>query len=620
MIDAPKSPANRTHWFYLAGLFLVILGAKLALIGDYGSSTPFWDQWDGEAAAILIPSQEGTLKPASLLAPHCEHRIFFSRVLSIGLLKLNRIWDPKVEMVANAFIHAASLVILIGLCGRLLSSYAAKVLVGGFITLIFVLPFGWENTLWGFQSQFYFVILWGIIGIACCWSHATLSKGWWLGILFFSLGFISMAGGVFAPAVTCGLMAVRFIEDRDSRLRQGIGLLILVALTTTGLLLVQHVDGHDVLKATGIAHFVKTLLKITSWPSQTTWMGFILQAPLLLLLGWTLWRRQKTSDPAWLLITLGMWCAGQAVAIAYGRATGALASRYTDNFALGLCINFACLLYWALTLNPRFRKTAVFLTAGWFGLVTSLLIYSAFLRLPEPIYDRRDESRHQEINVRGFLTSGDILHLKDKPHMHVPYPNAERLARILEEPTLRALLPTNLRAPLAPSSATGDSDGAFSLNAYGLGITPLPFDQAWSSYADAELHVPRRIELHFPAERRTSWVKISVVGYATPKDLSLSVIDAQGKTRQLTLPPSAPRWRSVFFPAPDGAFVLQAVDASPGSWFAFTLPREIGPLTLVGGLLHGNALLIIVLGGALTGAGVWLDPRARAFARYHRIY
>ena len=100
---------------YLA-VFSVVWGARLWLIQFYSSPVPFWDQWD-EAINFLKPWLEGTLSWQTWFEPHNEHRIVFTRILDVGLLSLNRQWDPQLQMVVNAFIVGILACVLI-YCAR----------------------------------------------------------------------------------------------------------------------------------------------------------------------------------------------------------------------------------------------------------------------------------------------------------------------------------------------------------------------------------------------------------------------------------------------------------------------------------------------------------------------
>lgn len=83
---ATMPPASeRFSWMLgLAGLFTLVLAAKLILIAHFGQPVPFWDQWDAEAYRLYKPYLEGTLQPQAFIEPHNEHRILLTRLLGIG--------------------------------------------------------------------------------------------------------------------------------------------------------------------------------------------------------------------------------------------------------------------------------------------------------------------------------------------------------------------------------------------------------------------------------------------------------------------------------------------------------------------------------------------------------
>ncbi len=603
-----------TTWLYFAGLFWIILAAKLWLIGQFGNSTPYWDQWNGEASLFLVPYLEHHLQLASLFDGHCEHRIFFSRVLAIGLLKLNGLWDPKLEMVVQAFIHVACILLFIGLCRQALASYAARLALGLFTTAIFVIPFGWENTLWGFQSQMCFVSLWGLIGIGCCWRYRTLSPGWWLGIASCGLGLISMASGLFAPAVICGLHIVRAAQNRSDWCRQFLGSLVLITIVIAGFLLVCHVPAHDGLKAHSVGQFLAALLKIASWPTAIPWLAPLFQAPVFLLLFWALWQRRPAADPAWLLISLGLWGEAQSLAIAYGRAVGSYASRYADNFTLTLCINCACLLYLFITLNGRPKKALVILGLWWFGVVSGSLVYVSITRLPAEIAHKRSEILTQENNVRAFLFTHDLAAFKARPFLQLPFPDPALLAAFLNHPVLRDILPTNLRDPLIPAHIATNPSGSFGPEDYSPEITGRSYETILGSYNSITGNAATgTIEFNYPAGGRTSWLKMFVAGNPQAPGMSLTLIDERGSVRAITPATDAGHvWQSAVFHRPDGPFTLRIQDKNPAAWLAFTLPREVGPASLASNFLQRIALWLVPLGIALVCLAIRLDPGPHA--------
>jgi hypothetical protein len=601
---------NHCAWLRLAGLFAIVLAAKLALIGHFGSPVPFWDQWDGEARALFIPVQEGRLHTASLFDAHCEHRIVCTRVLVLGLLKLNTLWDPKLEMVAQAFLHSGCIVLLLGLCGRQLSGTRARLLFTGFAMLVFLIPFGWENTLWGFQSQFYFVMLWGLLGLFGCWRHATLSAGWWLGILFFGLGLLSMAGGLLAPAVACGLMVLRCLQDRHDWRRQLAGILVLTLVVGAGFLLVKHIPAHDVLKAKSLHHFTKTLFLISSWPVKIATLAPLFQAPLLLLIAWALLTRRPATGAAWFLISLGLWGFAQSMAIAYGRAEGHNASRYSDNFTVTLVVGFACLLHLHGSLTGRLRRYLLLFGGIWLIVVMGGFIAAVPKHVAARIQSRYAESLVQEDHVRAFLASGDIADLPEQPVMQIPYPQANTLATALNNPALRDILPTGIRPEFQPDQITSaPGGGGFHLNGVSP-ATPAPgHATAWGSFDPHGSPAPvGAIELHFTADSKTSWLTFDVTGAPPSSGLSITLIDQKGIAHPVALPAhSGTSWNTLIVRRPPGPFILRMADESQTASLAFTLPHEIGFASIVSDFLQARAAAIALFGLALLGLGSWLQ-------------
>src|SRR6266545_2639455 len=104
--ESPQGKApirSGTAWLRRAGwlgwrpalaLFLLVAGARWWLIAAYSSDVPWLDQWDGEAQGLYLRAHSGTLTLSNWFAPHNEHRIFFTRLLSLGLLWANGQWDP----------------------------------------------------------------------------------------------------------------------------------------------------------------------------------------------------------------------------------------------------------------------------------------------------------------------------------------------------------------------------------------------------------------------------------------------------------------------------------------------------------------------------------------------
>jgi hypothetical protein len=89
-------------WLLVLGFVVLFLALRWYLVARYGSATPFYDQWDAEAAHLYTPWIEGRLGWIHLFQPHNEHRILTARILLLGLFSLiGNQWDTLLQMQVN---------------------------------------------------------------------------------------------------------------------------------------------------------------------------------------------------------------------------------------------------------------------------------------------------------------------------------------------------------------------------------------------------------------------------------------------------------------------------------------------------------------------------------------
>ena len=194
---------------WMLSLLLVGAGARLWLIQTFGTPLPFWDQWD-ETRVVFVPFFQGKLSLADLLSPHNEHRIFFTRVYDLSLLLLNGQWDNQLQMVANVFIYSATLAGFGWLLGRLLGrNFWLLITLPLMLTL--ALPFAWENTLAGFQSQVYFMTFFSLLTLWLLGFYKPGSLPWSCGVLTACCSLFTMGSGFLAPASVCALVTLRML-------------------------------------------------------------------------------------------------------------------------------------------------------------------------------------------------------------------------------------------------------------------------------------------------------------------------------------------------------------------------------------------------------------------------
>lgn len=431
---------------------LVVVGAKCWLIAQYGSPTPYWDQWDAEGAILYAKFFGGTLHFFDLIAPHNEHRILTARLWWLLLLELNGYWDPILQMLANTAIIAAFLSVTVVAFHRILdgTSWIAFVI---FSAVLFALPFDWESALWGVESQKYLVLLFSVAGLVAISVAAAFKLRWWLAILLLVISYFSTAAGALSTAASFAVCFVQFAVARRSGRSELLALVFLAAVTVVMALYTPVLPGHAPLKAHSIEQFLRALMDIASWPATTGHEGAVVlllgtiltQAPLVVVSIRIVWLRPPLNDRCWLLVAFAGLAVLQSVTLAYGRAADPTASRYINTFVITLIINYACLLYLLNKSELELRKRLVMVaTAIWLLLVLFGASKFIFTQTLPDLARKEAQSRAQTANLHAYLDTGNIAALENKPFLDIPYPSPQRLAMIVSQPAIRAILPPAL--------------------------------------------------------------------------------------------------------------------------------------------------------------------------------
>jgi hypothetical protein len=431
---------------YFALFFLVVLATKTALIFFYGNQTPFWDQWNAEAENLFLPWLNDSLHLSNLFAAHNEHRIFTTRVLSLTLLYLNgNVWNPMLEMYFNGFLHVTALTFFLYFASKSLTVPNKKYLIVFSICLL-VVPFGWENTLAGFQSQFYLLLLFSFVFFRAICIEELFSFKWWIGVVCGLLCPISLASGVLTLCVGALLLFIRryLYTSYSSSNKSVLVALSFILIGFIAFIYTPNVPYHAELKANNFIQFVGGVLSAAAWPLRNVTFAFIIQAPLLMFVLLVITKKDWRNQRSYLyILAVGGWVFGQMLMIAYGRYSGVLASRYLDLFAIGLVVNFVALLILLEKIPEKKRKLVQFFLILWLLLV----LIGMVLKLPSiqiEINDKKTHSLHQEQNVRAYLCTGKVSYLTNKPLQDLPYPDTTYLKSLLDNPKILSFLPGNI--------------------------------------------------------------------------------------------------------------------------------------------------------------------------------
>ncbi|HZN11619.1 MAG TPA: hypothetical protein VFC61_08075, partial [Blastocatellia bacterium] len=139
----------------------------------YGVDVPFWDEWS--MVSLLDRLEAGRLSFADLFRPHNEHRIFFPRLVILGLARLTG-YDTRAAMYAGWLAQCASAVILLLLFARGERSWRGALFK--FIPascLMFSLR-QTDNLLWGFQLGIFLPLLFFLL--AAFWLGRSERPDW----------------------------------------------------------------------------------------------------------------------------------------------------------------------------------------------------------------------------------------------------------------------------------------------------------------------------------------------------------------------------------------------------------------------------------------------------------
>lgn len=433
-------------WLPALLVFVVVTCAQLWLVARAGTDVPFMDQWDAEGRSLYPRAVEGSLGVGELLAAHNEHRILWTRLLDLGLFRLNGQWDPLLQLATNAVLH--------GLAAALLAVVLTKGMQRGprwamaAVVLLFCLPFAsWHNALWGFQSQVYCCVLFSLGAIAA-WTRPPDSMTRWVSaVLWIVAAYFSMGPGLLVPFA---LMAVvLFWPSPKERNWRTVGLLAGAAVLALGLRASDsEVTG---VHATSLGDFLGAVCRLLAWPyAEQPWLAVLLALPFV---GWLARHRHlgtREGEAAvfgcagWILLVVlaAGWARGSS-----GEFAAGVPSRYVDFVVLWPLVNLWCVgaLWSHLPRVGRLLATTwvLFLVIGWAG-----ASHAAWRGVIAPRLRDRDAPVRL---AQEFQRTGDAAVFANQPKLYVPHPNPDSVRAVLTDPRLQGRLPPSFQ----PTEPTG---------------------------------------------------------------------------------------------------------------------------------------------------------------------
>ncbi len=446
-VESKRRPFSLAIALLGLGVVLFAIGGKMALINRYGTDQPYADQWAAEGMFLLRGPLYYHVDFTQIISSHGEHRPGLMRLWVLGLIKANGgQWDPYVELLADLLIYGAYLALAWCWLATLVAGRWLAV-VAGLMAVLFALPCAFENFLWGFQSQFLFLFLFGLIHVY--WTLVEKRLGWRWGLAQLSglLGLFSIAAGSMSAAALVVVSLGEMMRGRRNSWVWGT-MAVNICLLGLGLWLLPE---EAVLAGTRVARLgqaVAGMGYLFSWPFAGIGWCLLLQAPwvALLVASWRGGDHEQATDDG-VLVAAGLWVGGMVFAIAFGRVVTAdsIGVRYYDVLLFGLCVNLLALF----RLGPRQTGWRRLLWGGgglvWLiALSTGLGLYNKPEALGNMFKFQHDEAVEQRRLVRDFLAAPDPAKLQEFENSTHRFPHFQITLDFLRDPKVRALLPPSL--------------------------------------------------------------------------------------------------------------------------------------------------------------------------------
>jgi hypothetical protein len=571
---------------------ITVLGARWKLVEFAGSPVPYHDQWAAEGPVLYQPAVQNRLQLASFLYPHNEHHIVPTKVLAYALFRANGQWDARLQMTANAVLASLLLFPLLALFLPWNRSIILIFAAAG-LTWLYCQPIFYENSLWGFQSQFYFLVLFSLWQLRGMLLHAPFSVAWWSGAAAGLLAISSMGSGILASAAVA-LTAAGIGLSRTRSRRDWLPTATLASmLFLFGMWWLPPLPAatHHFNAAISFHTFVHAL----AFPSREfSWIGPMLWLPYAGLASSVCFRRTKLTGPIAVLFASGLWALMQMASIGYARPeTGpVLANRYDDLFVVGLVVNGAALAWiWSgLGSESRFafrRLVFVAFVTAWLGQVSFKAVDSS--RTNGDLVRSFPAVRQENIDrLAAFVATNDESFITSVGHPHVPTTDPASLVGFLRVPELRSILPAEIRAPVFLHFSS--PEGTSLSNALPVSVPNHPGRHHRGTYFPSAGPAGVIDVTSDPVSKAAgSGLIFYVAGDLRRGQTELRIHNANHRVVAVITDLRADTLTPVTIAVPGPFFSVEVFDQSADYWIAFLEPVEIGPLSRWSVSLLGNA-------------------------------
>lgn len=435
-------------WRIAAGIFLVLVAVRLAIVIAFAPEMPFYDEWDGVIAAMAQPMLAHSSTSSFWLALDNEHVMLWSKALSWLQLRISDVqYDNVPACEVSQALYAAMAAVLIS--GAATQLYRFR---GAFVAcalLIVALPYSWENIIASWANPYYFLIAFSIAAIVLA-VRVRGALGLALVVACVFGAELSMGSGAFAGAVASFVFVLR---GRSGDLRKASAWMFsaLVLLATVAIFV-------------SLPHAERVTLQ-WGWPQAgEAVLAMLLLAPAAFLLVRIVRGRGESCDIAF--VSVALWGAMQLGAIVLARPEFRLwypISRYIDVLACLAFASLACLCRLALADGRKWPRLAhAALALGFVAALACSPIAWHWMTW------RAGNEAEAALRIERHIRHGDRAAFAQVPQDVLPYPDRGRLMALLDAPDVRYILGDRLGtrpAPAAFVAATRRIDATLAHNA-----------------------------------------------------------------------------------------------------------------------------------------------------------
>ena len=337
---------DKIYVYFLSFVALLICIRSIYVVSQNYVVPLFWDQWNFTKDLIINPSR--TLSINYLFVGHNEHVIATTKILIfIDYLFFNFTNAPLVASVVVCAIVLSLLVSILVFHKIRKGRYFVSVFLALSATSLSMAQ--WENLLWGFQPQFYLVIIGAVLSLHCALRTAESKNGkiesLWFLLLIAATAFciFSMGNGIAIPiSILIFFIFVRY------RLVPSI-IFAIFGFILAGIELALTSDapkvGDSALRTPlNMMKFFFTMIggPITNNAARAYIVGvvvfFLVAIAFLVYVGIPWFKRKPVDGVTAALVALASFLFASAAAAAYGRAplgvATALSSRYSTPMLL----------------------------------------------------------------------------------------------------------------------------------------------------------------------------------------------------------------------------------------------------------------------------------------------